>query len=195
MKSTPRCRAAAPTDAAGSEATSSKTTRSSSSSAPRESSEARQARLLGEKQAELEAARGAAENSGVTGRPPRGKRKPCDPLEEVTQLGPQKWRVERSIVDYYASHLRELDRQAVTKTMKDDKGKPFGVRVYLPRCSDLRSGGLKNGDIITSVNGKKVATLPQAIKTWMQVRNKSNIKVAITRKDGSEVVFQYKIAK
>ena len=59
----------------------------------------------------------------------------------------------------------------------------------------LRSGGLKNGDIITSVNGKKVATLPQAIKTWMKVRNKSNIKVAITRKDGSEVVFSYKIVK
>ena len=103
--------------------------------------------------------------------------------------------MERDIVDYYASHLRELDRQAVTKTYKDDKGKKVGVRVHLPRCSVLRFGGLKNGDIIRSVNGKKVATLPQAVKTWLAVRNKSKIKVEITRKDGSEIVHHYRIVK
>lgn len=167
----------------------------SSSSARGETREEREARLLAAKQAELEAARGRRDASGVEGKPPRGKRKPCDPLEEVSQLGPKRWRVERSIVDYYASHLKELDQQAVTKTMRDERNKPFGVRVYLPRCSVLRSGGLKNGDIIRSVNGKKVATLPAAIRTWMMVRGKSKIEVDILRKDGSEVVFTYQIVK
>lgn len=166
-----------------------------SSEARGETDEERKARLLAEKQDELEAARGSREASGVEGKPPRGQRKPCDPLEEVTQLAPDRWRVERSIVDYYASHLKEFDQQAVTKTVRDERNKPMGIRVYLPRCSVLRSGGLKNGDIIRTVNGKKINTLPAAIRTWMAVRGKSQVEVDIVRKDGTEVVFTYQIVK
>ena len=190
--------AAPPAEAVPVKAKSSSSSSSSraSSSAPGETREEYVARVeaaAAERKAALLA--GKEENSGIQGRPPRGKRAPCDPLEEVVQTGPTSWTLERDIVDYYASHIKELDQQAVTKTMKDEENKPYGVRVYLPRCSVLRSGGLLNGDVVTSVNGKKVATLPQAIKTWLAVRNKSNIVVEITRKDGSQVVHNYKIAK
>jgi len=138
---------------------------------------------------------GSPDNSGVKGKPPRGKRKPCDPVEEITKLGERKWRVERSLIDYYAHHLKELDRQAATKTMRGEDGKAIGVRVYVPRCSILRKVGFRNGDIIHSVNGRKVATVPQAVASWLALRKKKDFEVELTRKDGREVTFRYRVIK
>jgi len=138
---------------------------------------------------------GNPDNSGIKGKPPRGNRKPCDPVEEINKLADRKWQVERSIIDYYAHHLKELDRQAATKTMRNKDGKAIGVRVYLPRCSILRKVGFRNGDIIHSVNGRKIGTVPQAVASWLALRKKQDFKVELTRKDGSKETFRYRVIK
>ena len=130
---------------------------------------------------------------GVVGRPPRGNKKPCDPIEEVVQISDTKWKVERDLIDYYATHLNQLGKQAGTSTHTNADGEKDGVQLYLPRCSVLRQGGLKNGDIIHSINGRPVATLAQAVATWMRVRNDRNITVKLTRKNGEAATFQYRI--
>lgn len=137
---------------------------------------------------------GDPDNSGVVGQPaPQGQREPCDEVTEVTRIDNTSWQVKRDIIDYYASHLRQLDRQAGTATARGREGVPIGVRVYLPRCSVLRAVGLRNKDIILSINDRPVSTLPQAIKTWLALRNESNITVRIRRKGVGPVTHTYRI--
>lgn len=139
--------------------------------------------------------RGREGASGIEGKPPRGNKKPCDPVEEITRLDTYRYRVERSLVDYYAHHLKEFDRQAATSTARDERGKPEGLLVYLPRCGVLRQAGLRNGDIVLSVNDKKVATLIQGIGTWLALRKKQDITVKLRRKSGEELAIRYRITK
>lgn len=138
---------------------------------------------------------GQAKKEGVAGKPPRGNKKPCDPVEEITQLGPTKWRVERSLIDWYAVHLRELEKQAGVAVHKGDNGKRDGARLYLPRCSVLRQAGFRGGDVVHSVNGHKVSTIAKGVKTYAKVRNSAKLTVELTRKNGKQLTLVYKLAK
>lgn len=128
---------------------------------------------------------------GQAGAPPRGKKKPCEQIEEVVALGEQKWRVERSLLDWYATHLGELERQVGVSSYRDEDGKRGGAKLYLPRCSVLRQGGMRTGDIVRTVNGRKVNTIAQGVATWLAVRNQKTITVELTRKDGQDLVHTY----
>lgn len=130
---------------------------------------------------------------GVQGKPPRGKKKPCEPIEEVVKIGEDRWRIERDLMDWYATHLRELEKQVGVSSHRGDDGKRDGARLYLPRCSVLRQGGLLNGDVIHTVNGRKVNTVAQGVATWLAVRNDKTIVVELSRKDGSPRTHTYKL--
>ncbi|MFT5683407.1 MAG: hypothetical protein ACI8RZ_004338 [Myxococcota bacterium] len=132
-------------------------------------------------------------NSGVEGTPAPGPSNSCDPIDGVTKISSMQWRVDRDLVDYYASHLRELDRQASTSTHRNDDGKPDGVLIYLPRCSILRHGGLRNGDVVHSVNGRKVSNVANAVTTYLALRKEKNLSVLVTRKNGKQVTLKYRL--
>lgn len=128
---------------------------------------------------------------GVQGKPPRGNKKPCEKIDEVEQLGETRWKIERDLLDYYATHLAELEKQAGVATHRDENGKKDGARIYLPRCSILKQGGLRNGDVIHTVNGRKVNTIPQAVATYMAVRGQNLIEVELTRRSGERLLHKY----
>lgn len=136
---------------------------------------------------------GSASNDQGSGGSSPGNKSSCDPHEDITKIGTQHWRVNRDLVDYYASHLRELDRQASTATHRGPDGKPDGFRVYLPRCSILRQGGLRNGDVVHTVNGHKVTNVANAVTTYLKVRKQRDIEVEITRKSGKKVTLRYRL--
>jgi hypothetical protein len=136
-----------------------------------------------------------AAEMGVKGRRPRGDRKPCEPIDEIVSVADDKWRVERDVVDYYAAHLRELQRQVAVSTHSGADGKPDGVRIYLPRCSVLRQAGIKHGDIIHTVNGKRVATLMDGIGAYLTLRGEENLQVEITARNGQKRVHRYRLRK
>jgi len=136
---------------------------------------------------------GTSTQEGVAGSAPRGARKPCEPTDQVTQLADTRWRVERELVDWYARHPLELEKQAGVGVHKGADGKPDGAKIFLPRCSILRHGGLKSGDIIRSVNGETITTIAGAIKLYLKLRNAETIKVELTRKDGTERSHVYKL--
>ena len=138
---------------------------------------------------------GKASKTGVAGKPPKGNKKPCEQVDEIVQINDTRWRVERDLVDWYATHLRELDKEGGVGTHKDERGKPDGARIYLPRCSVLRQAGLKNGDIIRTVEGKKVSTIPQALATYLAVRNRDDLVVKLTRKTGEELTLHYHLKR
>ena len=146
-----------------------------------------------ERQGEKTEGTGTAKKLGVAGKPPRGKKKPCEPIDEVTKISTYKWAVERDLIDWYATHLRQLEKEAGVATHKDKDGKPDGARLYLPRCSVLKQGGFRNGDIIRSVNGRKVYTIPQAVAAYLAVRKDGMITVKLTRKNGNELTHRYRL--
>lgn len=136
---------------------------------------------------------GQAKKEGVAGKPPRGNKKPCEPVDEIQQVSATKWKVERSLIDWYAVHLRELEKQAGVAVHKGDDGKRDGARLYLPRCSVLRQAGFRGGDVVHSVNGHKVTSIANGVKTYAKVRNDRTLKVDITRKNGSQLTLTYKL--
>lgn len=136
-----------------------------------------------------------AVRQGLQGRRPRGNRAPCEPIDEISSLGGDKWRVERDIIDYYAMHLKELENQVGVSTHMGAGGRPDGARIFLPRCSLLRQAGLRHGDIVNSINDRRVATLTDGIAAYLFLRNDDNLRIEVTRKNGEKVVLRYRLKR
>lgn len=133
--------------------------------------------------------------AGIKGRRPRGERKPCEPVEEIVPLGATSWKVERSIIDFYATHLGDLEQQGNVAPHRDAEGKTDGARIYLPRCSVVRQAGLKNGDVIHSVNGRRITTLPEALAAYFALRTQKDISLEITRKNTGPMTLRYQLVR
>jgi len=136
---------------------------------------------------------GNAAKEGVAGKAPKGNKNPCEPTPEIQKVGDHKWKVERSIIDWYAVHLRELEKQAGVAPHKGKDGKRDGARLYLPRCSVLRQAGFRGGDVVHSVNGHKVTTIANGVKTYAKVRKDRTLKVEVTRRNGKQLTLTYKL--
>ncbi len=136
---------------------------------------------------------GDARKEGVAGKAPRGNKKPCEPVEEIVKISSTKWKVERGLLDWYAVHLRELEKQAGVGIHRGADGKRDGARLYLPRCSVMRQAGFRGGDVVHSVNGHKVTTIANGVKTYAKVRNARTLKVDLTRKNGKSLTLTYKL--
>lgn len=124
----------------------------------------------------------------------KGNKKPCEVREGITKVSEDTWSVQRSLVDYYAAHVAELDRQAGSETHYDENKKADGLRLLLGRCSVLKQVGLRHGDIVHTVNGIKVHSLVQAISTWFKLRDASKIEMILTRK-GERKTFHFVVTK
>lgn len=125
--------------------------------------------------------------------PPQKTKTPCPPpVPEIVLVETNRWTVEREFVDFYASHLPELMKLAGTWPHKDGEGKPDGFRVGLPRCSVLRQGGLKSGDVIQDINGIHIHTVLQAVAAWFDLRNDPHVTVNLVR-GGKKVSLKYTI--
>lgn len=133
--------------------------------------------------------------SGMEGHAPRGRKKPCEPIEEIVSTGEDRWRVERDVVDYYVGNRKELEKQVNVRTHKDADGKPDGFRVFLSRCSVLRQAGIHHADIIHTINGRRVATLLDAITTYIALRNEQDLRIELTRKNGDDLVYRYHLKR
>lgn len=128
-----------------------------------------------------------------TGRRGKPNDTPCPgPHPAVTTLSPSRWRVERPLIDFYASNLRELQKLGTVYTHKGKDKKPMGFRVHLARCSVLRQAGLKSGDVVTDVSGRKVYNLLQAVSAYFVLRDDEVITLHVTRA-GQAMTLDYEI--
>jgi hypothetical protein len=124
----------------------------------------------------------------------KGPKKPCVPVEGITQTGPAAWSVQKKLVEYYATHLNALDHLGAIRTHTSPENKPDGLWIGLSRCSALKQGGIKHNDIVRKINGMQVNSVTDAVTAWFRFRDKGNIKVELTR--GSQTVnLTYKIIK
>lgn len=129
-------------------------------------------------------------------RKPSGKGKvetcPVNPDDGIDSVAEGEWRVERDVVDYYAKHVKELMKLGSVRVNKNADGKPDGFRVGLAKCSLLREGGLRSGDVVKNVNGVMVHDLFSAVGAYLKLRREPVIEVEVERK-GKRVTMRYEM--
>ncbi|MBM4366001.1 MAG: hypothetical protein FJ102_07280 [Deltaproteobacteria bacterium] len=129
-------------------------------------------------------------------RKPSGKGKvdtcPVNADDGVENVAEGEWRVERDVVDYYAKHVKELMKLGSVRVNKSAEGKPDGFRVGLAKCSILREGGLRSGDVVKNVNGLVVHDLFSAVGAYLKLRREPVIELEVERK-GKRVTMRYEL--
>jgi hypothetical protein len=98
--------------------------------------------------------------------------------------------VGREVVDYYA-HITRYRKLGHVSWHEGDDGERDGFKLRRINC-DLREAGIRNGDIVNTVNGRTVQTIPQAISLWFKVRRKNRIVLEITRR-GVPMTIKYRL--
>lgn len=90
--------------------------------------------------------------------------------------------VERSFVESLMSNPAALAKQArIVPSQKD--GETQGFKFYGIRRGSLpKLLGLKNGDMLTEVNGEEVKSVDQAMALAMKLRRAQNLSVTLVRK-------------
>lgn len=110
---------------------------------------------------------------------PSGRANRCtDKHPSITKVSHTEYTVERELIEYYAGNPRRLD--GLGWIAREGKGWEVGGF----GCNGLLfQGGLRRGDVIQSVNGKKVSNLFQALAAYRQFRKERFITVIVERKD------------
>ncbi|MSP56656.1 MAG: hypothetical protein EXR69_13805 [Myxococcales bacterium] len=139
----------------------------------------------GEKAA-AESKKGDSTSHGAKAKNPRKVPKPCpEPVADIEQLGPAEWFVQRALIEYYADHIPEIDKLGSVWVHRGADGKPDGFRIGLPRCTVLRQGGIKSGDIVHDINGIKINNVLQAVSAYIRLRKEPLLHLRVTRKKES----------
>jgi hypothetical protein len=108
------------------------------------------------------------------------------PLEDGT------WYVPREMLNYYVSHPGPMRRLAGTYTWRDDAGVKAGFKIRPRECSLLLDAGFESGDVVRSINGITVATVPDAISAYLRLKGESDFELMILR-DGEMVELTYEL--
>ena len=131
-------------------------------------------------------------NAEETSAAKRGKK--CLPDNEgIVQIDDATWRIDGGIVDYYMRHINQAQKLAWVDWARGADGKVDGFKVKRMRCGNvLRQAGLENGDVIQSINGKTVHSIPTAISAYMKLRSKNVLRLTVSR-DGQILHIKYKL--
>lgn len=106
---------------------------------------------------------------------------------EATDSG---YNVSREVVDSYA-HITRYRRLGHVSWHESETGERDGFKLRRIHC-DLREAGIRNGDVVTSVNGQAVLSIPEAIRMWFKVRRKSRVVLGIIRR-GESMTISYEL--
>ncbi len=106
--------------------------------------------------------------------------------------GTQTITLDRSQIDAALNNVNELMQQA--RVMPHfDNGQPAGFSLTGIRPNSLvRRMGLRNGDIITGVNGNRIETMDDAMGFYRLMGSSGNVSLQITRR-GRERTIEYNI--
>jgi hypothetical protein len=142
-------------------------------------------RELSEAARELAASRAARRPQGRT----------CAETHEgVVAVSETEFRVDRATVDAYAGDLERASQLAWVGWSRDASGEIQGFVVRRMGCSSiLRYAGLRNGDVIHTINGQRITTVSQALKAYVQLRDKRVLRLQVTRSDGTSLQLKYRL--
>jgi hypothetical protein len=112
-------------------------------------------------------------------------------VEGVTQIDSTHYILSRAFVNKYIRDSERAQKQGYATWANDKGGDRAGVRLKQLRCAP-RTAGLRNGDVVRSVNGKSVTSTLDAWAVYREVQSASRYTVVIKRK-GSPLTLHYEV--
>ncbi len=111
----------------------------------------------------------------------------------VTKEGPNKFIVDQAVVDELLKNPEQLYSQVRAVPHKGADGQVDGYRLSgIRRRSFFYKLGVKNGDIIHSVNGKSLDSMGNAMSAYESLASDKNFNFEVTRRN-SKQTFEYEI--
>lgn len=123
----------------------------------------------------------------------RRRKRPCvQHTDSIVQLSNTRYKVKRDFVNSVAN-MRSINSLGRVSWHTNEDGDVDGFRVRRIRCgSPLHQAGIRNGDIVHTINGRTPRSLLQAINLWLKMRNKTFIRVRVTR-NGERIKLRYRL--
>ncbi|MEZ4322760.1 MAG: type II secretion system protein GspC [Myxococcota bacterium] len=113
--------------------------------------------------------------------------------DEVTDLGDNNYAIDRSTLDKYLSDLEGISRMGRALLHRGPDGEFDGYRLSAIRRNTIADKlGIRNGDIIHSVNGKPLNSMQSAMEAFNTMQNDANFKFEVTRR-GQKVELGYEV--
>ena len=110
----------------------------------------------------------------------------------VQKVGPNEFKVDRSVVDKILENQADLMRQARI-VPEQENGKVVGIRLFGVRPDTLLGTlGMENGDRLEKINGFDMASPEKALEAYARLRTSDHLTVAVNRR-GQEMNIDYNI--
>ncbi len=114
-------------------------------------------------------------------------RTPVEEGGEVEQVSDNEFVLERSMVEEQLNDLESLARMGRALLHRGPDGEYDGYRLSAIRRGSLPDQiGIRNGDIIHSINGIEMNSLEGAMEAYEKLRNESKLDVDVTRRGRTE---------
>jgi hypothetical protein len=110
----------------------------------------------------------------------------------ISKLGEHRYEIKRSALERALGNLGSLSRSVhVAADLRD--GKPFGFRLFAIRSDGpIAKLGLRNDDVLVSINGLDIATADRALDAYNKLRTAGHLVLGLVR-DGRELRQDYSI--
>jgi len=110
----------------------------------------------------------------------------------ITKVGPNEFKIDRSVVDKILENQADLMRQARI-VPEQENGKVVGIRLFGVRPDTLLGTlGMENGDRLEKINGFDMASPEKALEAYARLRTADQLVVSVNR-TGQETNIDYKI--
>jgi type II secretion system protein C len=113
--------------------------------------------------------------------------------DEITKVGDNKYVLDRETIDKYLSDMDALSRMGRALLHRGSDGEFDGYRLSAIRRNTLADKlGIRNGDVIHSVNGKPLNSVQAAMEAYQTINNENQFNFEVTRR-GERTQLDYEI--
>lgn len=113
--------------------------------------------------------------------------------EGIEKLGENKYAVDRALLDKYIGDLESISRMGRALLHRGPDGEFDGYRLSAIRRNTLADKlGIRNGDVIHSVNGQNLNSVQGAMNAYNNMLNDSAFSFDVTRR-GEKVQLDYEV--
>ncbi len=111
----------------------------------------------------------------------------------ISQLGENRYAIDRSILDKHLTDLTALSTMARAVPHRGTDGEVDGYRLSgVRRNSTLYQLGIRNGDVVHNVNGSSLASMQDAMTAYQGLQSQSRFTFDITRR-GQRQTMEYEV--
>ena len=113
--------------------------------------------------------------------------------DDVVKLGDNKYQVSRDMIDKYMNDMEALSKMGRALLHRGPDGQFDGYRLSAIRRNTLADKlGIKNGDVIHSVNGKSLNSMSAAMDAYQTLTSENEFSFEVTRR-GEKLSLGYDV--